>query len=83
LKQEFFYNTEGKVLKVLEEEADSNCNQEKRRKLYEYNGEDYRTLTYLTHKRTYEDATSHEYVIEGIINWRAIDKLVSVEGVNF
>ena len=83
LKQEFFYNTEGKVLKVLEEEADSNYNQEKRLKFYEYNGEDYRTLTYLTHQRSYEDANSHEYMIEGIKNWHVVDKLVSVEEVKF
>jgi hypothetical protein len=81
--EEHVYNDKKQITSILIEESDVNHNKEKLLKSYEYNGDDYRVLTYVTHIRNYVDEMSDKSLIYGIDDWLHVDKLICVEEFKF
>lgn len=51
--------------------------------VYEYNGQNFRRTTYLSHYRGLDDFNSDNYILNGIEKWHEVDKVVAIQELKY
>jgi hypothetical protein len=84
-KKETSYDERNRISKINEIEIGhkDNNREDKFLHVYEYTGDNYRIVTYKTHKRDVHQINTYENLVLGVESWNEVDEIVKIREYKF
>ena len=83
--KKFTYDNKNRICKINEIEIGhkENNQEDKLLHVYEYTEDNYRIITYRTHKRDIHDINTYENLVDGVEKWHDVDEAVFIKEYKF